>query len=665
MSIETLCRCTDIPLGFCSFHTLAHITSYTCNPHVMVSIKNDGKNNCSFEDCGLLAASYCGCGEAPVILCAPHIALHIKLGEDTKHPIKPLCYKVTSREEEEIDKTQRFLSEYYNIYKDLKIREMNQLMSSLLNEVNENCIGKIGKTCENYSNLLSELKNTIQSIQVDLSEMKLHGISNLLEEGGLLQKFLELKRGNTQLSFEICVETIQQNWSPADSTLHLELLMLSHSVGMSWILQSKWNSHKLDISPYIEPFQQLNSPGLYAKLLQIIYHSVICPAIAPASSNSLSLLHCLNYPFAGVSFNRIRAPRSSLRSADFSRCSFEYADLSNSILSGADFSDSTLFSADLSYSDIQGTSFHNANLCDCKLSHTLFKDTDIASSLPFNFYFEHSKNSLAFSSAASLPKDSILSSVPLPQRLLVTAGYRPPLTSIAFSNDGKWLATGSPDTLVKLWSNHDGALIAVLEGHTATVQQVTFSSNSQLIGSVGSNGVVLVRSLSDRKILRIFLTNDGKALNLSFSKENAFVAVDDAECSVSVHAISSGERVSSLLGHSGPVLATVFSSEEGLLATASEDRSVKLWDFRAGSLLRTLNSHFSPVTSVDFSPDGQLLASGSTDGTVNLWRVSGPQLCTAHQYYRSVHSVLFSLDGQFLASSGTDNSVKVTALHNN
>ena len=192
-----------------------------------------------------------------------------------------------------------------------------------------------------------------------------------------------------------------------------------------------------------------------------------------------------------------------------------------------------------------------------------------------------------------LPEDQYL--IPIWQSPVPDV-HKSDVNSVAFSPDGKTLATGSRDATVKLWNVSDGRELRTLLAHQDSVSSVAFSP-------------------------------DGKTL-----------ATGSWDNTVKVWNVSDGRELRTLLAHQDSVSSVAFSPDGKTLATGSRDAAVKLWNVSDGRELRTLQAHQSFVSSVAFSPDGKTLATGSSDNTVKLWNVSdGRELRTLQAYQRSCH----------------------------
>jgi len=200
------------------------------------------------------------------------------------------------------------------------------------------------------------------------------------------------------------------------------------------------------------------------------------------------------------------------------------------------------------------------------------------------------------------------------------------VTSVAFSRDGKMLATGSADGTVKLWDTSTRAELTPLpRGHSGMVWAIAFSSDGEMLAT-GS---------ADRTI-KLWNTRTGKYLK-------------------------------TLDGHLNEVLSVAFSPNSKLLASGSSDNTAILWDVDTGKKLTTITGHTSAVTFVAFSPDSTRLATGSDDTSVKLWDtiINQPELlkrwqelAAFHNYKKNksqsleedkIQSLAFSPDGRMIA----------------
>jgi WD40 repeat protein len=177
-------------------------------------------------------------------------------------------------------------------------------------------------------------------------------------------------------------------------------------------------------------------------------------------------------------------------------------------------------------------------------------------------------------------------------------GHSKPINTVALSDDGTRIVTGSHDGSARIWDGETGICLKTL----------WFSERG--LPAPGEPFANVRERPSE--VQAVAITGDGSTV---------LVAVGNT---VKRFEAASGNLVSQLDGHASPVADVAISVDGQRFATASWDHTVRLWEASTGGCLRIFRGHSSFVNSVRFSEDGRRLITSASDDTVRVWNILNP-----------------------------------------
>ena len=254
-------------------------------------------------------------------------------------------------------------------------------------------------------------------------------------------------------------------------------------------------------------------------------------------------------------------------------------------------------------------------------------------------------------------------------KVKVVGRARRPITSLAVSPDGKWIAVGRY-AAVEILSAQTRRPVRTLGGLVGNVNTVGFSADGRVVfaagGQPGLSGQVVLWQTTGWKRLRTIRGHRDSIYAAALSPDGRILATGSYDKLIKLWETETGRPLRELKGHNGPVFGLSFRPGGQILASASGDRTVKLWDTATGKRLDTFSQPTKAQYAVAFSPGGRFVVSGGVDHRVRVWRVSknglegtNPLVFSRFAHDAPLISLVFAPDGRRLVTSGEDFSVKV------
>ena len=243
------------------------------------------------------------------------------------------------------------------------------------------------------------------------------------------------------------------------------------------------------------------------------------------------------------------------------------------------------------------------------------------------------------------------------------------MRSVAFSPDGRILASSASNSTMTLWDVETGLNLQTTQSNPPYILDcAAFYPDGRILGAVVydfDDTFELWDMVSGKRIWRLYSQNISHSP--VFSPDGRTMAVTCSDNAVKLFDVEYGTELRTLTGHSYEVTSVAFSPDGCTLASASGSHPVnlKLWDVESGKELQNLSGlsqDYGSTYRLAISPDGHTLASGGSNGKVTLWDVTGEEKIrplAGHQNYDEISSVAFSPDGRTLASASNDGTVKL------
>ncbi|MBK03383.1 MAG: hypothetical protein CL920_22255 [Deltaproteobacteria bacterium] len=208
---------------------------------------------------------------------------------------------------------------------------------------------------------------------------------------------------------------------------------------------------------------------------------------------------------------------------------------------------------------------------------------------------------------------------------------RAPFKTISYSKNGKFIATGTENLKIKIWTNNGKQHYEINE-HKDTITATQFSPDSKYLVSASKDHRVLLWDLKNKSFKQINFFPKSYSYGVTFSPDGKHLGIAPhvgtslpkrADYhSIKLFNLQKNSIVKQYEGYGDTIFRISFSSDGRKIAAGTIDGAVYVWDVHSGQKINSLKGHKIAVRDVAFSPDGEYIASASIDKTVKIWKLS-------------------------------------------
>jgi WD40 repeat protein len=276
---------------------------------------------------------------------------------------------------------------------------------------------------------------------------------------------------------------------------------------------------------------------------------------------------------------------------------------------------------------------------------------------------------LLASDSAGMPNHVHIWEADTGRRLHVCVGHREGVCSVAFSPDGKAVASAGYDKTVRLWNANTGEELRLLEGHREAVCCVRFSPDGTTLASGSEDQTIRLWDAASGKEIRVLTGHEGSVLSIAFDGNGKTIASGGKDKTIRLWDSETGREIRRMAGLASDVKAVAFLPDGRGLVSAGRTGGVCFWDHsglgcdhgaRAATEEKPRQRAGSGFNALSLSSDGKFAVSAGQDHAVRIWEVAtGQEVLAFREPQGEAYGVAFAPDGRPVASGGRDSSILV------
>ena len=276
--------------------------------------------------------------------------------------------------------------------------------------------------------------------------------------------------------------------------------------------------------------------------------------------------------------------------------------------------------------------------------------------------------------SASYDKTVLIWNATNGQQFLTYQGHDAHVNTIAWSPDSKYLVSASDDQSAQVWEAATGKQICFYRGHKGSLLAVAWSPDGKYIASAGEDTTVQVWDAITKELIAKYEDHSDKVHCVAWSPDGRYLASGGKDCKLRIKQLDKGDEKHSFLkklflprsqqraigSYKGPINALAWSPDSRRIATVSSDHHIRVRDISRNTEFLIGESWSAMQNTIAWSPTNkQIVAIGGNDKTVHVCNTSTKKQYVYHGHSGYVMTVAWSPDGSHLASGSMDCTLQV------